>query len=37
MTLTLKVATRSCAIREFGNDQCFPVAGDPIPLEGMGD
>ncbi|MCP1413284.1 hypothetical protein J3D46_002550 [Paenarthrobacter sp. A20] len=34
MFKTLMGATSASAIRKLGSDQCFPVAGDPVPLEG---
>ena len=37
MAKTLKAAFGSRTIRELGSHQCFPVAGDPVPLEGTGD
>jgi hypothetical protein len=37
MAKTFKVAFGSRTIRELGSHQCFPVAGDPVPLEGTGD
>lgn len=37
MAKTLKDAFGSRTIRELGSHQCFPVAGDPVPLEGTGD
>ncbi|MBM7792761.1 hypothetical protein JOE60_001352 [Paenarthrobacter ilicis] len=37
MTLTLMGALRAKTIREFGNDQCFPAAANPVPLEGTGN
>ena len=34
MTKTLKGAIGGYTIRDFDNEQCFPVAGDAVPLEG---
>ncbi|MDR6985638.1 hypothetical protein J2Y66_000101 [Paenarthrobacter nitroguajacolicus] len=34
MLNTLQGVVGAIATRKFGSDQCFPVAGDPVPLEG---
>lgn len=34
MTKTFKGAFGGHTIRMFGSDQCLPVAGDHVPLEG---